>query len=56
MSPVIVCHAGGGESALSKLPSTKSSNKYDDEPERTTRRVSGGYAGIRHVSLPLDYN
>ncbi|KAL3163116.1 hypothetical protein ABBQ32_009530 [Trebouxia sp. C0010 RCD-2024] len=35
---------GGGESALSKLPSTKSSNKYDDEPERTTRRVSGGYA------------
>ena len=46
-------HAGGSASALSKLPSTKTF-KYDDDvevPERSTRRTSGGFAGMAHLAV-----
>lgn len=47
-------HAGGSASALSKLPSSKTSNKYDDDyeaPDRSTRRTSGGFAGAAQSSF-----
>lgn len=53
-----VAGGSGGGSALSKLPSTKASNKYDDFdlPERTNGStkadIGGGFAG-QSACLPV---